>query len=163
MPNSKTSEECKTTCLNSVPCFMLVGVVPVVPREVLLEALQEEVHPVVVEEQHPEVLSLEGDILRRMLPVRVKAEECATVNTKAVFQFTDTKEAFTLHLRNGILDVTKGSAEAWDLKLETTAEVWRGVLSKERSAVAAYTSGDIVIEGGVLSFRSFMGCLEQEQ
>ena len=128
-------------------------------------ALALEDHDLVDVKMNPKLMiqRMPLDMLFELLPVRVKAEECSTVNTKAVFQFTDTEEAYTLHLRNGIMDVSKGIPEKWDLKLVTTSVIWREILAKERSPLNSYTSGDIAIEGGALSFRSFMGCLEQEQ
>ena len=97
------------------------------------------------------------------LPVRVDAEQCLDRNGIAVFQFTDTEEVFALHLRNGILVLLDAEPEKYDVKLVTTSDVWRDILSKQRSPVTCYATGEIVIEGGIMAFMAFMGCIERDK
>lgn len=101
-------------------------------------------------------------IIFKTMTVRVDAEKCQDRNTKAVFEFTDTGEVFGLHLRHGIMVILKDPPATYDVKMVTSSSVWREIVAKERSPVSSYMSGDIVIEGGAMTFRSFMDCVEKE-
>ena len=93
---------------------------------------------------------------------RLKAEEVEGQQMVIVFNFTDVDEAYTLRLRNCVLDVTLGYSWDWDVKVSLDSQLWRRLLNKEEAPIKVYLSGEVVIEGGVLIFWRFMNYIEQD-
>jgi len=102
------------------------------------------------------------DLLLRLMATKLKAEEVKDVKSSAVFNFTDLDLAYTLSVRNCIMDVTSGEVPGWDVKLSMTSQVWRSLLSRESTSLTAYFSGAIVIDGGIMNARQFLGFFDRD-
>ena len=100
--------------------------------------------------------------LFRAMALRLKAEECEREDIKVVFNFTDVGQVYTLHLRHSILDVSDQEASDWTLRATLTDQVFRQLLTRQRSALNTYFTGNIQIEGGVLEFRRFLSFIDKE-
>ena len=101
--------------------------------------------------------------LLKMMATQLKSEDVEGITMTAVFNFTDTDEVYTCHLRNSILDVVDGSAEEWDIQITTTSETWRSILAQERNPAAAYFSGDLVVDGGLMTLKQFFDYIERPE
>ncbi|XP_078484353.1 linear primary-alkylsulfatase-like [Ciona intestinalis] len=97
-------------------------------------------------------------------PRRFKAEECDPKFKQSVrFHFSDLKRDFVFLVRNCICEFVQKKSrmpDSTDVTLTMTSEVWRDVIKKTRSGFSAYMAGDIVIEGGVLNFKSFVALFD---
>ena len=64
-----------------------------------------------------------------------------------------------LHIRRGILEICKGpvAEDGYDLVITTTSDVWRGIMSQEKSAIASNVMGGIKCNPSILSLKRFMG------
>ncbi len=93
--------------------------------------------------------------LLKIMATKLKAEETEGVSMKVVFNFTDVEEVYTCILRNGILEVVDGQSEKFHLKISATRQTWQEVAAQERNPATAYFSGDLVIEGGLLTLKQF--------
>ncbi|XP_078484277.1 linear primary-alkylsulfatase-like [Ciona intestinalis] len=97
-------------------------------------------------------------------PRRFKAEECDSKLKQSVrFNFSDLKRDFVFLVRNCICEFVQMKSrmpDSTDVTLKMTSEVWRDVIKKTRSGFSAYMAGDIVIEGGVLNFQSFVALFD---
>ena len=91
---------------------------------------------------------------------QLKPEEVEGITMALVFNFTDINEGYTCYLHNSILDVVDGSAEKWDLQITTTSNTWKDIVSKERNPASAYFSGDLVVDGGLMTLKQFFDYLE---
>ncbi len=93
---------------------------------------------------------------------RMMPEVCDTIEKTTIFNFTDIEEVYSLHMRNGILDVMEGESDKWHYKVSVTFKTWKEILVQIRSSFAAYMSSDLVVDGGMAAFGDFMKCFEKD-
>ena len=64
-----------------------------------------------------------------------------------------------LQIRRGIVEICKGQVteDVYDLDITTTSDVWRGIMSQEKSALASNLMGGIKCNPNILSLERFMG------
>ena len=110
------------------------------------------------------VTKLPLDVFMSMIPYQLNAEKCdETLNIKIIFSFTNRNKRYVYQLRNCIIQFTpnpKVLPENFDTQLSMTVEVWYSIVKKEKSALVAYASGDIKIDGSVLAIKQFMSSLD---
>ena len=58
-----------------------------------------------------------------------------------------------LQIRRGILEICKGqeTEDVYDLVITTTSDVWRGIMSQEKSAIASNVMGGIKCNPNILT------------
>lgn len=93
--------------------------------------------------------------------VNMIPEKSIGYNKKALFHFTDLNEDWTLHIRNGIVEVQPFALENPDLTIRTTSLIWKEIVAKLRKPLVAITKGDLKIEGGLGNFNEFMGMFRE--
>lgn len=88
---------------------------------------------------------------------RLQAENIG-VNYTFVFNFTDVNEAYRLQVVYSVLLIDRVTSPVThcDVKLTTTASIWRLIVAQEKSPVMAYLFGDIVVDGSLFTLRRFM-------
>ena len=101
------------------------------------------------------VKNLRIKTLLKLMGTNLKAEEVEGKTMTLVFNFTDIGESYSCFLRNSILEVADGSVEKFDAKITATSETWKDIVSQERNAAAAYFTGDLVVDGGLLTLKQF--------
>ena len=87
---------------------------------------------------------------------RLRAEEVLDVDMVVAFEFTDVGESWTVHVRRGVAEIRPRPAEDPDLRVTTTALLWRRLAAGRATRAAALASGDLAIEGGVAAFARFV-------
>lgn len=97
------------------------------------------------------------DAFLHAMAVRLDPEKVLNVNVRAAFTFTDIAEEYTVHVRHGVAEVRRRSVASPDLKITTTATMWKRIASKKANAAMAYASGDISVDGGVTKVVEFLG------
>jgi len=105
-----------------------------------------------------------GDIrsLFNMLTCMLDAEATLDVNTNACFKFTDTNEEVTVVIRRGICFLPAVAPVNVDMEVVTTSKVWREVLAKERTAVAAGLTGEISVNTGIKQLGHFFSYFDTD-
>lgn len=105
-----------------------------------------------------------GDIrsLFRMLTVMVDSEAAQDINTSALFRFSDTSEEVCMVIRRGICFLTPTTPENTDIKVDTTSKVWRELMAKQRTALAASISGELKVRPSIASLATFMTYFDTE-
>jgi len=88
--------------------------------------------------------------------VSLDAEKAADVDTIIGFDFTDTGETFTIHVRRGVAEITNGFPASPDASIKTDTFVWKEILAKRRNPAIAFASGDVEIEGSVVDMLGFL-------
>lgn len=96
------------------------------------------------------------------MAVKTNPEKSKNFNKKAVFNFTDTNEKWSIHVRNGVTEIQSFALENADLSIETTAVVWKEIVSKLRKPISEITKGNLKIEGGMSNFSEMMGMFSEE-
>ena len=93
--------------------------------------------------------------LFNMLTCMLDAEATLDVTTTACFKFTDTKEEVAVVIRRGICFLPLTTPANVDMEVVTTSKVWREVMAKERTAVAAGITGEISVNTGIKQLGKF--------
>jgi len=110
------------------------------------------------------VQTLPIDVFMSMIPYQLNAESCdQTVNIKIVFSFTNKNKHYVYELRNCIIQFTPNPEilpKSFDAHLSMNIEVWYSIVKKEKSALVAYASGDVQINGKILAVKHFMSLLD---
>ncbi len=107
------------------------------------------------------IMNMRLKTLLKLMASNLKAEDVEGISMTVFFNFTDVGEIYTYILRNSILDVIEGKQEKSDLVLTTTSETWRSILAQERNPAAAYFSGELIVEGGLLNMKQFFDYFDQ--
>lgn len=93
-----------------------------------------------------------GEMPTRMvmqaLPVRLRAESCLDMDTRLSLRLTDTGESFTLHVRRGVAALSEAFDEEAEVRVTTTAVVWKEMLIGVRNPALTLASGGLGVEGG---------------
>ena len=100
-----------------------------------------------------------------MLTCMVDAVATETVNMTALFKFTDTNIRILVVIRRGVCVVTKldgDTDQVVDMTVVTTETVWRDVMSKERTAVAAHLTGELSVDTGITKLGTFFSYFDTE-
>jgi len=105
-----------------------------------------------------------GDIrsLFNMLTCMLDADATLDVNTTACFKFTDTNEEVAVVIRRGICFLPAVTPAKVDMEVVTTSKVWREVLAKERTAVAAGLTGEISVNTGIKQLGHFFSYFDTD-
>lgn len=102
-----------------------------------------------------------------LMKYRLKAELVADVNLTMVLNFTDVNELYQLSIRHSVLDVEdispSESIVSFDVKLTTTTQVWKKILTRELSPFMAYLlHGSLKVEGSLLTSRRFISYFDKD-
>lgn len=95
----------------------------------------------------------------RVMASRLQPELAVGVHESVRFVFTDTRETFTLTVRNGVLEVARGeplpNTPTPRATVRTTTGAWRRIATDTLSPAAAVASGALQVEGDVTGFYTF--------
>lgn len=91
----------------------------------------------------------------RMLTVMVDTDATVDVNCTATFRFSDTNESVSLVIRRGVCILPETSPPTSDIEVKTSSKVWRGVLAKQVTAVAASLAGEVRVTPGIKDLARF--------
>ena len=91
---------------------------------------------------------------------RLDPVKSAEVTKSVRFRFTDTDEAYTVHVRRGVAFIEKRYASAADITVTLDSTVWKRLAAKIDSPAAAYALGKIKVEGGVVDLVKFLGLFQ---
>ena len=102
------------------------------------------------------------DYLMDAFPRRFKPETCLHRSDVVQFIFTNPDSDHHIQLRNGVAIVRHAIAPHSTITVRAEAKAWKDIIAQERTAAMAIASGDMIIEGEVLSFHSFMNCFDSD-
>ena len=94
------------------------------------------------------------------MAAKLDPEKSAEVTKTVRFRFTDTEEAYTIHVRRGVAFIEKGYAPAADITVTVDSGLWKRLAAKIDSPAAAYAMGKVKVEGGVVGLVKFLGLFQ---
>ncbi|RPJ81023.1 MAG: MBL fold metallo-hydrolase [Deltaproteobacteria bacterium] len=94
------------------------------------------------------------------MAVRLDPVKSADVDQVVGFRFPDTGEAYTLHVRKGVVELQPWFPENPDIAVTVDAVVWKEIAAKIRNPAMALLKGDIAIEGGTFDLVGFLRLFE---
>lgn len=105
-----------------------------------------------------------GDMtsLFKMLTVMLDSDATQDVNSSCLFRFNDTKEEVGVVVRRGVC-ILAPTLEKPDITVQVSSQVWREVLAKQRTALAASLTGEIRVDPGIQALASFFQYFDTEQ
>jgi len=105
-----------------------------------------------------------GDMLSlfKMLTVMLDSEATQNVNSSCLFRFNDTEEEVGVIVRRGVC-ILAPTLEKPDITVQVSSKVWREVLAKQRTALAASLTGEIRVEPGIQALATFFQYFDTEQ
>jgi len=74
---------------------------------------------------------------------------------KIGFDILDTNEKYSVVIRNQIAETSNSYDDSYDAIISVDSMTWKGILLKTNSAIKAYTSGKLKIQGSYKSFLDF--------
>jgi len=94
------------------------------------------------------------------MAAKLDPEKSAEVTKTVRFRFTDTEEAYTIHVRRGVAFIEKGYAPAADITVTVDSGLWKRLAAKIDSPAAAYAMGKVKVEGGVVALVRFLSLFQ---
>ena len=85
------------------------------------------------------------------LPVRLNPVRAAGKDITVGFRFTDTDEAFTIHIRNSVADFQAGFPDDPDVAIATSTTSWFAILTRQKSLPLAIATFDVRVTTGALT------------
>lgn len=95
------------------------------------------------------------------LTVNTNPDKSKNFNKKAVFDFKDSGEQWSVHIRNGVTEIQPFALQNPDLQIETTSTIWKEIVSKMKKPSLEIAKGNLKIEGGMMNFSEFMGMFSE--
>ncbi len=83
------------------------------------------------------------------MPVNLVPEKALKTDTVMGFRFTDTEEAFTIHVRRGVAAFSEGWPEKPDVGVETTTKAWIDVVTRRRSLPLLLATLEVRVPTGI--------------
>ena len=96
-----------------------------------------------------------------LMSLKLKAEECSEIDKVVLFEFPDTKQRITFHLRNGIMELNGVYTREADVHVKVDSVTWREILTGDQSSLLSAVTSKIVVEPGMLSLRNIMNCFDR--
>ena len=100
--------------------------------------------------------ALSMGVLFESVAGNLNAESSKDVTRNVGFQFPDTGEAFTVHVRRGVAEVRNRLDAGTDLRVTADSRVWKEVLARLRKLDDALDGGQVKVEGERRQLAAFM-------
>lgn len=93
----------------------------------------------------------------RSLAVNLDPVKSAEVDQMVGFIFRDIGEAYTVHVRRGVAEISaRHPPEAADLVVTVDSDVWQEIAARLHNPAVASATGQLEVEGGLLALREFL-------
>lgn len=96
------------------------------------------------------------------MAAHLNPEKCADVKQRVLFDFTDTKNQWTVEVRKGVAEVQPAKVAEPDLTIHVKETVWKELAAKIRKPLPTYLKGEIKVDGGQVAFLNFMKLFDIE-
>ena len=96
-----------------------------------------------------------------VLAVNLDPVKSADLDQRVGIKFTDTGEAYTIHVRRGIAEITPGLKDNLDMLVHADSVKWKEMLAKLRSPVTTL-AGFKYPKGNVIEFANFLKNFETQ-
>ncbi len=90
------------------------------------------------------------------MSIRLNPEKSTNVNICVGFRFTDTGEAYTAHVRSGIVEIQAVFPPSPDVTIIVDAPIWKEIAARVRNPMEAFAAGLIKIEGNIALMPQFL-------
>ena len=96
------------------------------------------------------------------MAAHLNAEKSADVQKRVLFDFTDTKQQWTVEVRNGVAEVQPCNTAEPDITIQVKEQVWKELAARIRKPLPTFLSGEIKIDGGQVALLNFMKLFDIE-
>jgi len=105
--------------------------------------------------------SLPIDAFMAAMRVRLNPERARDIDSVLQFTFTDSGENIAIHVRRGVAEIRKRTAQDPDAHITTTTVTWKRIVSKKLNPAVAYATNAIQLEGGISPVIDFLGLFDR--
>jgi alkyl sulfatase BDS1-like metallo-beta-lactamase superfamily hydrolase len=102
-----------------------------------------------------------GDTLQAM-PGNLDPDKSRHVDSVIQLIFTDVDETYTMHVRRGVAELRKKTADSPDITVTCDSFVWKQILVGQRSAAAAYATGKLAVDGSAIDLAKILLMFEAD-
>ncbi|MBW1892147.1 MAG: hypothetical protein JRI91_00420, partial [Deltaproteobacteria bacterium] len=81
------------------------------------------------------------------MAVNLGAEKTMSIQKKVNFNFPDTKEAYSVYLRNGVAEIHPWLQKDPDITVTIDSLVWKEIVGIVRNLLVSFAAGEIDIVG----------------
>lgn len=132
----------------------------------LTQALEAEglmLTPPALAETPPEVLAtFPIGAIMHALPVFLDPAKAEDEYTTVGFRFPDIDEAYAVVVRRGVAEIRNEFPTDPDITVVVDSQLWKEIIARRRSALAALAKGELSVSGGRIAFGRFMKMFEPE-
>ncbi|MCP3925664.1 MAG: MBL fold metallo-hydrolase [Desulfobacterales bacterium] len=97
------------------------------------------------------------------MAVNLDSEKTIGLTQKVNFKFPDTKEFFSVSLRRGVADIKPRLVKNADITVTMDSFIWKEIVGKMRSPMAAFATGKIDIDGSKTDLVKFLGYFKPKE
>ncbi|HPR47259.1 MAG TPA: alkyl sulfatase dimerization domain-containing protein [Spirochaetota bacterium] len=102
------------------------------------------------------VHSVPLEAIFRGMAVRLDPEKSVEVNRSVVFHFPDRGEYWTVTVRRGVAEISRGRMKGADTTVTVDSNLWKEIAAGMTSPVIAFSSGKVAVQGGSFDFVRFL-------
>lgn len=90
------------------------------------------------------------------MAAHLNPEKSMDVQQRVLFDFTDSKNQWTVEIRKGVAEVQPFKTGEPDITIHVKEVVWKELAAKIRKPLPTYLSGEIKVDGGQIAFLNFL-------
>ncbi len=109
---------------------------------------------------HPEFLGkIPLSAIFTAMAVNLDPEKSADVDQVLGFRFTDTGEAFTVHVRRGVAEIQPRFPDAPDMTVTVDSQAWKEIVAGLRNPAVSVIR-DLEVDGGIINLVRFLNLFQ---
>jgi alkyl sulfatase BDS1-like metallo-beta-lactamase superfamily hydrolase len=101
-----------------------------------------------------------GAIFRGMA-VKLNAKKSIDINQKVAFQFPDSGEAYTVHVRHGVAEIQPRLLANPDIIVIIESNLWKEIVSGVTNPLGAFAKRKIKVTGGTIALVKFLSLFKE--
>ncbi len=96
------------------------------------------------------------------LATRLNPSKTSDVNKLVVFKFPDSKEIYSVLVRNGIAEIQPFQVGEADIIITVKSTVWKKIAAELQNPIESFLNGDIEVSGGKIELIRFLSWFDRE-
>jgi len=97
----------------------------------------------------------------RGMAVKLNAQKSIDINQKVAFQFPDTVETFTVHVRHGVAEIQPRLLDNPDITVKIDSNLWKEITAGVTNPAGAFVKGKIDVTGGTIKLVKFLSLFKE--
>ncbi|MCJ7772972.1 MAG: MBL fold metallo-hydrolase [Desulfobacterales bacterium] len=95
------------------------------------------------------------------MSVKLNAQKSMDINQKVSFQFSDSGESYTVHVRRGVAEIQPRLLDNPDITVKIDSTLWKEIASGVTNPAGAFAKGKIKVTGGTIALVKFLSLFKE--